>query len=49
VITPRGQLERTRDKCHGALATYFAVTLVKAAGQKPRDLASLSCAALPDS
>lgn len=48
-ITPRVQLDRTRDKSHGDLATNIALTLAKAAGQKPRDLASLICAALPES
>ena len=41
------QIDRTRDKSHGDLASNIALTLAKAAGRKPRDLADLICAALP--
>jgi arginyl-tRNA synthetase len=48
-IQPRVQIDRTRDKSHGDLASNIALTLAKAAGQNPRDLAALVCAALPAS
>ncbi|NND68860.1 MAG: arginine--tRNA ligase [Halioglobus sp.] len=43
------RLDRTRDASHGDLASNIALTLAKAAGQKPRDLAAAICAALPAS
>ncbi|GHD15620.1 arginine--tRNA ligase [Halioglobus japonicus] len=45
--TPRIQIDRTKDKSHGDLASNIALTLAKAAGMKPRDLATLICEALP--
>jgi len=48
-IQPNVQIDRTRDKSHGDLASNIALTLAKAAGQKPRDLAAAICAALPAS
>ena len=48
-IEPRVQIDRTRDKSHGDLASNIALTLAKAAGKNPRELAGLLCEALPDS
>ncbi|MEE4662142.1 MAG: arginine--tRNA ligase [Halieaceae bacterium] len=48
-ITPNIQLERIRDPSHGDLACNIALTLTKAAGMPPRDLAAKLCAALPAS
>jgi len=48
-IEPRIQIDRTRDKTHGDLASNIALTLAKAAGKSPRDVATAICAALPDS
>jgi arginyl-tRNA synthetase len=47
-IAPRIQIDRTRDKSHGDLASNVALTLAKAVGEKPRDLAAMICAAMPD-
>ena len=47
-IEPRIQIDRTRDKSHGDLATNIALTLAKAAGKPPRDIAAAICAALPE-
>ena len=47
-ITPAIQIDRTRDKAHGDLASNIALTLAKAAGAPPRDVAAKICAALPD-
>lgn len=41
------QVERTRDPAHGDLASNVALTLARAAGMNPRDLAGRLCAALP--
>jgi len=46
---PRIQIENTRDKSHGDLATNLAMMLAKPAGKKPRDLADLLVNALPES
>ena len=46
---PRVQIDRTRDKSHGDLASNIALTLAKAAGKNPRELAGLICESLPDS
>ena len=46
-VEPRIQIDRTRDKSHGDLASNVALALAKAAGQKPRELAALICEALP--
>ncbi len=45
----RIQVDRTRDKAHGDLASNVALTLAKAAGKPPRKVAELICAALPAS
>ena len=46
--SPRNiQIDRTRDPSHGDLASNIALTLAKAAGKNPRELAQLICAALP--
>ncbi|MFY9178397.1 MAG: arginine--tRNA ligase [Venatoribacter sp.] len=47
-VTPRIVMENTRDKAHGDLATNLAMTLAKAAGKNPRELAQLIVAALPE-
>ncbi len=47
-IEPRIQIDRTRDKSHGDLASNIALTLAKAAGKPPRDIATAICAALPE-
>jgi arginyl-tRNA synthetase len=46
-IAPQIQIDRTRDKSHGDLASNIALTLAKPAQRKPRELADLICAALP--
>ncbi|TGD73054.1 arginine--tRNA ligase [Mangrovimicrobium sediminis] len=46
-LTPKVQVDRTRDPSHGDLASNVALTLAKAAGKPPRDLAGAICAALP--
>ncbi|MFV0278437.1 MAG: arginine--tRNA ligase [Parahaliea sp.] len=46
-ITPRIQIDRTRDPSHGDLASNIALTLAKPARRKPRELAELICEALP--
>jgi arginyl-tRNA synthetase len=43
------QIDRTRDKTHGDLASNIALTLAKGAGMPPRRLAQLICDALPAS
>lgn len=43
------KLDHARDKAHGDFASNLAMTLAKAAGQKPRDLAQALVAALPSS
>ncbi len=48
-IQPRINIERTRDPAHGDVASNIALTLAKAAGMKPRDLAQAMCEALPES
>ncbi len=48
-IAPRIQIDRTRDKEHGDLASNIALTLAKAADMPPRQLAELICNALPAS
>jgi len=47
-VKPDIQIDRTRDKRHGDLATNVALTLAKAAGMPPRDLATKICEALPE-
>lgn len=48
-ITPRIQIDRTRDKAHGDLASNVALSLAKTAGIPPRELATQICEALPAS
>lgn len=43
------QVENTRDKAHGDLATNLALTLAKPAGKNPRQLAHMLVDALPAS
>ena len=43
------QVDRTRDKKHGDLASNIAMTLARRAGLKPRQLAEMICAELPQS
>ena len=40
-LEPRIQVENTRDKAHGDLATNLAMMLAKPAGKNPRELAQL--------
>ena len=42
-------IDNTRDKAHGDLASNVALTLAKAARRKPRDIAELICSHLPAS
>lgn len=46
---PQVQIDRTRDKSHGDLASNIALALAKPAQRKPRELAELICTALPSS
>lgn len=46
---PRIQVDRTKDKSHGDLATNLAMMLSKAAGKNPRELAQLIIDNLPSS
>ncbi|WP_019529575.1 arginine--tRNA ligase [Dasania marina] len=48
-IQPRVTVDRTRDKSHGDFASNIAMTLAKAAGKAPRDVAQLIIDALPPS
>lgn len=48
-IEPRIQVDRTKDKSHGDLASNIAMTLAKAAKKPPRDIAGLIIDALPAS
>lgn len=48
-IQRRIQIDRTKDKSHGDLASNIALTLAKPAGKPPRDIATLICNTLPDS
>lgn len=41
------QIDRTRDKSHGDLASNIALTLARRAGRNPRELAQLICDHLP--
>ncbi len=41
------QIDRTRDKTHGDLASNIALILAKPTGKKPRDIAELITQALP--
>jgi len=46
-IAPTFVIERTKNRDHGDFATNVALLLAKAAGRKPRDLATALVAALP--
>ncbi|BDM63010.1 arginine--tRNA ligase [Shewanella sp. NFH-SH190041] len=46
---PRIQVDRTKDKSHGDLATNLAMMMTKAAGKNPRELAQLIIDNLPAS
>ncbi|HBS42309.1 MAG TPA: arginine--tRNA ligase, partial [Oceanospirillales bacterium] len=48
-VQPRIQVDNTRDKTHGDLATNLAMMLAKPAGKNPRELAQLLVDALPRS
>lgn len=48
-ISPSIVIEHTRDKQHGDLASNLALTLAKAVGRKPRELAELLVQHLPNS
>ncbi|WP_148253314.1 arginine--tRNA ligase [Aidingimonas lacisalsi] len=45
---PTIKVEATKDKAHGDYATNLALMLAKPAGKKPRDLAEILNAAIPD-
>jgi len=47
-LEPRIQVENTRDKTHGDLATNLAMMLAKPAGKNPRELAQLLVDAIPE-
>lgn len=47
-LEPRIQIENTRDKAHGDLATNLAMMLAKPAGKNPRELAQLLVDSLPE-
>tara|TARA_R110000823_G_scaffold125385_8_gene252124 strand:- start:10112 stop:11797 length:1686 start_codon:yes stop_codon:yes gene_type:complete len=47
-LEPAVQIDRTRDKSHGDLASNIALTLAKQAGMPPRALAELICQKLPE-
>ena len=46
-LQPRVQVDSTRNKLHGDLASNIALTLAKSTGRKPRDMAQLICEHLP--
>jgi arginyl-tRNA synthetase len=48
-VAPQVQIDHTRDKSHGDLASNIALSLAKSAKRQPRELATLICAALPTS
>lgn len=48
-LAPRIQVDNTKDKAHGDLATNLAMLLAKPAGKNPRELAQLIVDHLPDS
>ena len=47
-VSPAIQVTRTKDATHGDFASNVALTLAKAAGKPPRELAQAICDALPD-
>ncbi len=46
-LKPKVHVEHTRDKLHGDLASNIALTLAKAVGRKPRDIAQSICDCMP--
>ena len=46
-VATQVQIDRTRDKSHGDLASNVALALAKPVKRQPRELAGLICAALP--
>ena len=48
-LEPRIQVDNTKDKAHGDLATNLAMLLAKPAGKNPRELAQLITEHLPAS
>lgn len=48
-LAPRIQIDTTKDKAHGDLATNLAMLLAKPAGKNPRELAQLIVDHLPES
>ncbi|WP_249978412.1 arginine--tRNA ligase [Vreelandella olivaria] len=48
-LQPSIKVDPTKDKAHGDYATNLALMLAKPAGMKPRELADLLVAALPES
>jgi len=46
-ITPSIQVTRTKDATHGDFACNIALTLAKAVGKPPREIAGVLCRALP--
>jgi len=46
-VSPSIQVTRTKDATHGDFACNIALTLAKAAGKAPRELAEAICQALP--
>lgn len=48
-VEPRINIDRTKDRSHGDLASNIALTLAKAAGKPPREVAQLVIDALPAS
>ena len=48
-LEPRIQVDNTKDKAHGDLATNLAMLLAKPAGKNPRELAQLIIEHLPAS
>tara|TARA_B100001094_G_scaffold302242_1_gene329256 strand:- start:475 stop:2220 length:1746 start_codon:yes stop_codon:yes gene_type:complete len=48
-VSPRLNLDRTKDKAHGDFSTNLAMMLAKPAQKNPRELAQIICDALPPS
>lgn len=47
-VSPQIRVDHTRDKAHGDFATNLAMMLAKPAGKKPREVAELIVAVLPE-
>jgi len=47
-VAPQVRVDHTRDKAHGDFATNLAMMLAKPAGKKPREVAELIVAILPE-